>query len=186
MSPQVERAVFASGDAVTVLPFDPTRRAVLLIEQFRPGAHARSDPAPWFLEAVAGRIDPGESLDLAARREAREEAGLALGRMERVAGYYTSPGFSAEYITAFVAEADLGRAGGTHGLAAESEDIRALVLPLDAALGLVEAGVARNAPLLVPLLWLGLHHARLTAAWDDAPAGPQGDRSRRRAQAREG
>ncbi len=170
MSEVVFRAVFASGDAVTVLPFDPERGAVLLIEQFRPGALARCDPGPWFLEAIAGRIDAGETSEATARREAREEAGLPLGRMRRVAGYYTSPGISAEHVTAFVAEADLGAAGGTHGLASEAEDIRVLVLPLGEALDLVEGGVARNAPLLIPLLWLGQHHARLAAEW----AGPPG------------
>jgi ADP-ribose pyrophosphatase len=114
-SPELRRAVFASGDAVTVLPFDPGRRAVLLIEQFRPAAVARRDPRPWFLEPVAGRCDAGESAEATARREAREEAGRRLGRLERVAGFYPSPGVSAEFITAYVGEADLGDAGGLHG-----------------------------------------------------------------------
>jgi nudix-type nucleoside diphosphatase (YffH/AdpP family) len=166
MSEVLDRAVLTSGDAVTVLPFDPRRDSVLLIEQFRAGAHARRDPWPWFLETVAGRCDPLEAPEDTARREAVEEAGVTLGRLERVAAYYPSPGVMAEYITAFVGEADLGRAGGTlHGIAEEHEDIRTLVVPLDAALEAVASGEVNNAPLLVTLLWLAQHRRRLAAAW---------------------
>ncbi|MCY4333050.1 MAG: gamma-glutamylcyclotransferase [Litoreibacter sp.] len=61
MSEPMERAVFVAADAVTVLPYDPVRDHVLLIEQFRPGCYLRGDPCPWSLEAVAGRQDPGET-----------------------------------------------------------------------------------------------------------------------------
>ncbi len=59
-SKPVNRAAFVSGDAVTVLPYDPLRDRVLLIEQFRIGPMARGDAQPWLLEAIAGRVDPGE------------------------------------------------------------------------------------------------------------------------------
>lgn len=161
----IDRAVLASGDGVTVLPFDPRRDAVLLVEQFRIGAMARNDPRPWFLEAVAGRCDGLESPENAARRETHEESGVTLGRLERIATYYTTPGVCTEYLTAFVGEADLGGAGGIHGLAEEDEDIRALVMSLDAAMAAVEAGEINNAPLMLSLLWLARHHQRLVAAW---------------------
>jgi nudix-type nucleoside diphosphatase (YffH/AdpP family) len=166
MSGPMGRAVFTSGDAVTVLPFDPRRRLVLLIEQFRAGPHARRDPHPWCLEAVAGRCDAGEGPEATARREALEEAGLRLGRMERAAGYYTSPGTMAEHITAFVGEAALDPAlGGVFGLPEEDEDIRVLVVPLVEAMELVAAGEVNNGPLLVSLLWLARQADRLAAAW---------------------
>ena len=79
MSPTLVREVFVMGDAVTVLPYDPVRDRVLLIEQMRMGPLGRGDPLPWQLEAIAGRIDPGESPEEAARREAVEEA---LGLLE--------------------------------------------------------------------------------------------------------
>ena len=165
MSGPIERGVFASGDAVTVLPFDPRRRLVLLIEQFRIGPQARRDPNPWCLETVAGRCDAGEGPEATGRREAIEEAGVALGRMERIADYYTSPGIASEHITAFVGEADLAGAGGVHGLAEEDEDIRALVLPFDEAMALVRDGEVNNGPLLISLLWLAGNAERLSAVW---------------------
>lgn len=169
MSPVVDRAVWASGDAVTILPFDPVRREVLLIEQFRPGPYARRDPCPWCLEPVAGRCDAGEDPEETARREAREEANLSLGRIARIGRYYSSPGTIAEHLTSYVGEADLSRAGGIHGLAAEEEDIRVIVLPLEAALGLLETGEVNNGPLLISLLWLRSEAGRLAGAWGQRP-----------------
>ena len=48
------------------------------------------------LEPVAGVIDPGETPEDAARREAAEEARLTLGELLPVAEYYPSPGALAE------------------------------------------------------------------------------------------
>ncbi len=168
MSGEITRAVFASGDAVSVLPFDPHTRDVLLIEQFRAGPFARRDPHPWLIEAIAGRCDVGETPEQSARREASEEAGLALGRMARIAGYYISPGAIAEHLTAFVGEARLKGLGGLHGLDAEDEDIRVFVLPLAEAMRLVDSGEINNAPLLISLLWLGTNADRLAADWTAA------------------
>ena len=165
ISDTLDRAVFTSGDAVTVLPFDPRTRSVLLIEQFRAGPHARRDPRPWCLETVAGRCDRLEAPEVTARREALEEAGLNLGRLERIAGFYPSPAIMAEYLVSFVGEADLSDAGGTHGLAEEHEDIRALVVPLDRALASVASGEINTAPLMISLLWLDRHAERLSEAW---------------------
>jgi nudix-type nucleoside diphosphatase (YffH/AdpP family) len=165
MSAPVTRSVLTSGDAVTVLPFDPVRGQVLLIEQFRTGPFARRDPCPWALEAVAGRCDGMEPPVETARREAREEAGLELGRLERIAGFYPTPGIAAEFITAFVGEADLGAGGGVHGLAAEDEDIRTMAVPLTRAFAALASGEVNNAPLLVSLLWLERHHERLATEW---------------------
>ncbi len=91
MSDPINRAAFISGDAVTVLPYDPVRDHVLLVEQFRAGPYARGDTQPWLLEAIAGRVDPGETPEDTARREAVEEAGLQLGALLPVANYYPRP-----------------------------------------------------------------------------------------------
>lgn len=171
MSREVERAVLVTGDAVAVLPFDPVRQTVLLIEQFRPGARARHDPSPWLVEPVAGRCDRIEDPETTARRELREEAGLEAGRLMALPGHYASPGTSTEFLTPFIAEADLSRAGGgVHGVADENEDIRSVVIPLDAALAAVESGEINVGPLILCLLWLQLHRDRLTRDWTASSA----------------
>ncbi len=162
MSDPINRAVFVSGDAVTVLPYDPARDRVMLIEQFRAGRLGRGDPQPWLLEAIAGRIDPGETPDEAARREAVEEAGLTLGPLMRVANYYPSPGAKTEYLYSYVALCDLpDGCEGVFGVEDEAEDIRGHLVPFDRLMALVTSGEIDNAPLLLTILWLQRERERL-------------------------
>jgi nudix-type nucleoside diphosphatase (YffH/AdpP family) len=162
MSPQIRREVFVSGDAVTVLPYDPARDRVLLIEQFRAGPLGRGDALPWQLEAVAGRIDPGETPEDCARREAVEEAGLVLGQVLPVGEYYPSPGAMTEYIYSFVGLCDLpDGVAGVYGMAEEAEDIRGHLLPFNALMEAVATGEIANAPLLLTALWLQRERGRL-------------------------
>ncbi len=165
MSAQINRAGFISGDAVTVLPYDPVRDCVLLIEQFRVGPFCRGDAQPWLLEAIAGRVDPDETPEEAARREAIEEAGLTLGALEHVANYYPSPGAKAEYLYSYVAVCDLPDGGeGVFGEASEVEDIRSHRISFAALMALVASGEVDNAPLLLSALWLQRERPRLRGA----------------------
>ncbi len=163
-SPQINRAVFVSGDAVTVLPYDPVRDCVLLVEQFRAGPFARGDTQPWLLEAIAGRVDPGETPEEAGRREAEEEAGLTLGALLPVAGYYPTPGAKTEFLYSYVALADLPPSvTGVFGVADEAEDIRTHLVGFDRLMQMVTSGEVANAPLLISVLWLQRERARLRA-----------------------
>lgn len=164
MSGEMRRAVFVSGDAATVLPYDPVRDRVMLIEQFRAGPFGRGDPQPWMLEPIAGRIDPGETPEDAARREAVEEAGLTLGALLKAGQYYPSPGMLAEYLYAFVGLADLpDDSAGIGGLADEHEDIRAHLVSFEQLMALVDSGEVQIAPLLVTIYWLAANRPRLRA-----------------------
>ncbi|KMW57097.1 Tellurite resistance protein TrgB [Candidatus Rhodobacter oscarellae] len=165
VSATVQRAAFVSGDAVTVLPYDPVRDRVLVIEQFRFGPLLRGDRWPWSLEPIAGRIDPGESPADTAAREAQEEAGLAISRLESVANYYPSPGAVSEYLFSYVGIADLpDEAARIGGLEAEAEDIRGVILPFDGLMELLQSGEAQNGPLVLTALWLQAHRGRLRGA----------------------
>jgi len=163
-SNRVRRAAFVGGDAVTVLPYDPVLDAVLMVEQFRTGPLVRGDPRPWSLEPIAGRIDPGETPEETAYREAREETGLTLGPLFKVADYYPTPGAVTEYLFSFVAHADLAGFGGTiGGEAGEDEDIRAHVVPFDKLMQLIDSGEAGTGPLVLSIYWLALNRDRLRA-----------------------
>jgi ADP-ribose pyrophosphatase len=174
MSEVLTRAVFISGDAAVVLPYDPARDRVLVIEQWRAGPHARGDGQQWLIEAVAGRVDGGETPEDAARREAREEAGLTLRELIPAAQYYPSPAAKAEYLYTYVGLADLpDSAAGIGGLPGEGEDIRAHVIPFERLMALVASGEVNNAPLILLAWWLDRHRAglRRAAEFGSGPGG---------------
>lgn len=164
LSPVLTREVFVAADAVTVLPWDPVRDRVLVVEQLRAGPMARGEANPWQLEPVAGRIDAGETPEEAARREALEEAGLTLGPLEKVAEYYPTTSAFSEYLYSYVAPCDLpDGAAGVFGLAEEAEDIRGHLVDFAELVARMDAGELGNAPMILTLHWLIRHHDRLQA-----------------------
>ena len=153
----VTRAAFVSADAIAVLPYDPIRDRVLLIEQFRFGPHIRGDDRPWKLEAIAGRIDPGETPKQAAHREAGEEAGLTFSELLPMPGYYPAPGAVAEYIHAYLGLAELpDEIVGVSGLPVEAEDIQSHVFGFEAAMEMLANGALDTGPLVICMQWLAL------------------------------
>ncbi|BCX88463.1 ADP-ribose pyrophosphatase [Methylomarinovum tepidoasis] len=164
------RELFQRGNCVAVLPYDPRRDEVLLIEQFRVGPLKNGDPA-WMLEIVAGAIEPGETPEEVAWRELQEECGCRARAMTPVTEFYTSPGGSSEKITLFWADVETEGAGGIHGLRCEDEDIRVHVLPFAAACAKVEGGEIDSAIPILALQWLALHREQLRPL-----SNPPGDR----------
>ncbi|WP_304164018.1 ADP-ribose diphosphatase [Lonsdalea britannica] len=166
MSGEVSREILERGHAVVLLPYDPVRDEVVLIEQIRIAAYDTSD-SPWLFELVAGIIDPGESHEDVARREAQEEAGLTVGHCREVLSYLASPGGTSERLTIMVGEVDTRTAQGVHGLAEENEDIRVQVVSREQSYRWVEEGVIDNAASVIALQWLALHHEKLKTEWVD-------------------
>ena len=164
MSPVVNRGALMVGEASVVLPYDPLRDRVLLVEQFRAPVYMAGDPDPWVWEPVAGLVDPGETPEEAARREAEEEAGLTLRWLERAGGVYSSTGCSAEFLNLFIGVTDLPdipEGGG--GVAGEGEDLRSRLLSYEELMQGVDAGMYRDMPLVTTALWLSRHRDRLRA-----------------------
>ncbi|PSU94117.1 ADP-ribose diphosphatase [Photobacterium kishitanii] len=163
-SGEFERELFERGHAAAVLPYDPIRDQVVLIEQFRIGAMA-ADCQPWQLEIVAGMLDhDNESPEQVVRREATEESGLVLGKTEKISRYLSSSGGCSEVLDIFISEVDSRLAQGIHGVASESEDIRVHVVSRNQAYQWLESGKIENAATIIALQWLQLHHQRLQQA----------------------
>jgi ADP-ribose pyrophosphatase len=169
MSDVVTREILHIPNAAAVLPYDPVTDELVLIEQFRTGALHHGE-GPWLLETVAGLLEPGEDPVAAARREIVEEAGLEAGRLEPIGVYIASPGAVTERTTVFIAEVDSTKAGGVHGLAAETEDIMSHVVACRTAFAWLEDGriVAANA--VIALRWLQVHGPALRRRWLAGPA----------------
>jgi len=158
------RELFERGHAAAVLPYDPALDAVVLVEQFRIGA-LEAPGSPWLLEIVAGIIEPDETSEDVVRREAVEEANCQIQALIHIYDYFVSPGGTSERISLFCGQVDAAGAGGLHGLAAEEEDIRVIVVPLAEALAQMHAGKINSAAPIIALQWLQLHHDQLRARW---------------------
>lgn len=141
------REVLHRGDVVAALLHDPSTDQVVLVEQYRAGAHV-AGVSPWLIDIVAGRIEQGQTPLEAISREIIEESGLTPGSIEPIGTYLTAPHLSSEQVHLYCATVDAGAVTGIHGLAHEGEDIRPVVLERADALEL-----ARTGPLS---LWAGL------------------------------
>ena len=93
---EAERTVVEHPGAVALVVLDEAGRW-LLIRQYRHPAKRN------LLEIPAGTREAGEDPDLTAAREVREETGFAAAKLERVGGAWMAPGFSAEFITFYLA-----------------------------------------------------------------------------------
>lgn len=164
MSGEVVREVFERGHAAVLLPYDPQRDEVVLIEQIRIPALDSSD-TPWLLEMVAGIIEEGETVEDVARREALEEANIVVKRCKPALNYLASPGGTSERLSIMVGEVDATTAEGIHGLEAENEDIRVHVVSREQTYRWVEEGAIDNAASVIALQWLQLHHESLRKEW---------------------
>jgi ADP-ribose pyrophosphatase len=71
----------------------PSPNDIILIRQYR----YTVDRYIW--ELPAGSLKPGEDPAAAAARECEEEIGLRPGRIERLQGFYPTPGFCDELMT---------------------------------------------------------------------------------------
>jgi nudix-type nucleoside diphosphatase (YffH/AdpP family) len=156
----VDREVEDHGDAVAVLPYDPVRRTVMLVRILRTPALLRAGRAT-VLECPAGLLDEDDPAE-AARREAVEEVGLALGNLEHVGRVWTLPGISAERVNLYLAPysaADCVNPGG--GIASEHEAIEVAELGLDLVWAMVERGELDDMKTLTLVLTLRLRHPEL-------------------------
>ncbi|UWQ89509.1 NUDIX domain-containing protein [Rhodobacteraceae bacterium M382] len=161
LSPVINRAAILVGHAAAVLPYDPVRDQVLLVEQFRASTFIAGDQNPWIWEPVAGLVEPGETPETTAHREAMEEAGVTLNALEPVSRAYSSTGSSGEFLHTFIGVTDLSNVRSANGVAAEGEDIRSKILSFDQLMHAVDTQEFRILPLITASLWLARHRDRL-------------------------
>jgi ADP-ribose pyrophosphatase len=108
---EIQRAIVQHGGSAVVMPVDDRGR-VLLVRQYRLPARR------YMWELPAGRVDEGESVVRAARRELVEETGYRARTLTKLAEFYASPGFLAEKMTIYLAT------GLTAGASTPMEDER--------------------------------------------------------------
>jgi ADP-ribose pyrophosphatase len=82
--------------SVIILPLEADGH-LLFVRQYRHAAGLD------LLELPAGTLDEGEVPEECAKRELREETGMAAGKLESLGGFYLAPGYSTEYMHVYLA-----------------------------------------------------------------------------------
>jgi ADP-ribose pyrophosphatase len=146
---RVRRDVVRHNGSVVILAIDASKNPedpdILLIRQYR---HAAGQ---FLFEIPAGRIEPGEKLLPAAKRELLEETGYRARKWSRLVQYYASPGFVAESMDILLAE-DLVHAPG-EGTPDEDERIEVHPTPLSEAVRLALTGKLHDGKSLIGILF---------------------------------
>lgn len=165
-SPSLVREVFERGHAVAVLPYDPVKEKIIVIEQFRMGALAAGRD-PWMLEIVAGIIEPDETADplSVAARECREEIGTEVEDLFEVLTYLPSPGAVSETVALYCGRVDSDLLPQVAGKTDEGEYIRILPLSFEEVEGALVAGRFENSLMLIAAQWLLLNRKKVQDRW---------------------
>jgi ADP-ribose pyrophosphatase len=138
---ETTREVVEHSHCVAIIAVDD-KDNILLVEQFRKPVEKE------LLEIPAGGIDPGETPEDAVRREMREETGFLPHKVERLGGFYSSPGFCTEYLYLYLAT-DLVPSPLQ---AEDSEGIRLVRVPLLKIPDLIASGAICDAKSIAGLL----------------------------------
>jgi len=135
------REVVEHSDCIAVVAIDEQDN-VLLVRQFR------HPVGRFLLEIPAGGIDPGEEPIDSVRRELQEEIGYFPQKIDKLGGFYATPGYGTEYLYCFLAT-DLVPA---RLVAEDTEDIELVRVSLDEIPRLIASGAICDAKSIAALL----------------------------------
>ena len=136
----VELEVVRHPGAAAIVPMKDDR-TVVLIRQYRLAAGG------FIYEIPAGKLHPGEDPRLCAERELEEEIGYRAGAIERLATFFTAPGFTDEVMHLFLAT---GLAKTVQKLD-HDEVLEVIEMPLEKAVAQIRDGTIRDAKTIVGL-----------------------------------
>jgi ADP-ribose pyrophosphatase len=145
----VELEVVRHPGAAAIVPLKDDH-TVILIRQYRLAADG------YIYEIPAGKLHPGEDPADCATRELEEEIGYRAGHLDKIATFFTAPGFTDEVMHLYVAR-DLAR--GTQAL--DSDEVLEIVeMPLEKAMAHIEDGTIRDAKTIIGLQSIFLRRNR--------------------------
>ncbi|MFC1928137.1 NUDIX hydrolase [Chloroflexota bacterium] len=140
-SRETTREVVEHSDCVAIVAIDADD-TVLLVNQFR------TPVAKELLEIPAGGIDAGEDPVTTVQRELQEEIGYLPRKVERLGGFYSTPGYCTEYLHLYLAT-DLIP---SQLYAEDTENIRVSRVPVSQILSLIASGSICDAKSIAGLL----------------------------------
>tara|TARA_Y200000002_G_scaffold297511_1_gene252148 strand:+ start:181 stop:762 length:582 start_codon:yes stop_codon:yes gene_type:complete len=155
-SNEIKRELFGGAQVSAVLPFDPIKKKIVLIQQFRPGTISKNTNN-YLNEIVAGIIDPGESPEIAAKRECLEETGYKIKKLTPIQGYFPAPGSSESFYHLFLGEVDSKNGKKIMGLDKENEDILVESFEINQVKKMMQEGEFINGLTLIAIQWFFLN-----------------------------
>ena len=155
-SNDVKRELFGGAQVSAVLPYDPIKKEIILIKQFRPGTISKNFNN-YLEEIVAGIIDEGESPEIAAKRECFEETGCKVKKLIPIQGYFPAPGSSESFYHLFIAEIDTFKGSRIMGIENENEDIMVKSFRFEEIKKKLKEGQILNGLTLIALQWFFLN-----------------------------
>ena len=138
---ETSREIVEHGACVAIIAVDADDN-VLLVNQFRKPVEKE------LLEIPAGGIEPGEDAVATVCRELREETGYLPRKVERLGGFYSTPGYCTEYLYLYLAS-DLVPSSLD---AEDTEDIELVRVPISQIPGLITSGSICDAKSIAGLL----------------------------------
>jgi len=155
-----ERDVMIAGKVIVVIPIDVARQEIVLIRQFRVPAHLANGRGD-LVEFVAGRVEAGESLIEAARRECKEEIGIEPGKAVELLTFLSTPGVTDEEVTIFLAAVDATKVHEGPLITPDGEQLYVHRVSIDAAISALDRHTMRGSPMIIGLQWLALNRERI-------------------------
>lgn len=153
----VSREIFSGAHVSTLLPYDPIKKKILLLKQFRAGVIERTKD-PIITEIVAGIIDKGENPEEAAKRECKEETGCEVKKIIDIFSYFPAPGSSQSYYHFFLGEVDSFKGDRILGQESENEDILVRSYDVNEVKNLMKQKKIINGVTLIALQWFFLEY----------------------------
>jgi ADP-ribose pyrophosphatase len=137
----VKLDVVEHADSVVMLPLDDEQH-IWFERQYR------HPVGKTLLELPAGTSNPGEAPVETANRELQEEIGMRAEHFDELARFYLAPGYSNEFMTAFLVR------GLSPSALQPDEDERIVVekVPVSNMLSLIQTGQITDVKSLAPLL----------------------------------
>jgi ADP-ribose pyrophosphatase len=154
---KIQREVFSGAHVSTLLPYDPIKKEIVLIQQFRAGVISRYDD-DYLYEIVAGIIEEGENAEETAKRECLEETGCEVKKITPIQGYFPAPGSSESYYELFLGEIISFDGVRIKGLESENENILVKSFKINEVKEMLKNNQITNGLTLIALQWFFLEY----------------------------
>lgn len=152
------REIYDRGNGSSILLYHKKKRTVILTRQFRLPTFLNGNPNGMVIEACAGLLD-GDSPEECAKKEALEETGYQLTKVQKIFKAYMTPGADTEMLHFFVAEyTEAMKVTEGGGLDHEQEHIEVVELDFDKAFAMIETGDIKDAKTIMLL-----QHAKINS-----------------------